>query len=1385
MRRFWAIVLLCAAPAAAQVIPLGDINRAPGDSTPRSFTSNGGLTFFIADDARSGSQPWRTDGTAAGTVKLREAFAFGSGGPVSVNFGLATAGSTTFASVRFSGVGTELAVTDGTVAGTVLLKDLRPGPVSSIPGDFTPAGARLFFTAADAAGRELWVSDGTAAGTVRVADVRPGSGSPGIQSLTAVGPNVFFFADDGTNGRQLWFSDGTAGGTVRLTSGGNAFGELAALGTTLIFALDDGASGFEPWVSDGTPGGTVQVADLVAGASGSNPSGLLAFGGALYFQAGDGASDYELWKTNGTALGTSRVIDLEPGASASLALPLRASASTLYFTATVGGVPGLYQTDGTSSGTSLVRDFTDGGSFGTQSRVVGARLYFARTTAAEGTELWTSDGTTAGTQRIRDLFPGAGSGLADTGFGTLGARLLFAGSDGVNGVELWATDGTSAGTTQVAELFSGTQNGNPFLPVPAFSGVAFSAYEPSRGVELWRARADAGVEPISDIEPGPPDSEPTELVALGSEVYFAATTTAEGRELWVSDGTDAGTRLAADLEPGTGHSQPFFITAVNGTVLFFAETSSEGLELFRSNGTAGTTSLVRDLNPGPNHSNPQSVLVLGNTLLFSADDGTVGNELWKSDGTLAGTVLVRDIHPTGSSLPEFIAAVGNTAYFLADDGTNGRELWKTDGTTAGTELVRNIAPGAAGITTRRVWATLGSTLYFDLNDGQSGIELWKTDGTASGTVQVVDLNPGDAGSNLASLAVLGGALYFNAAEPDAGFELWRTDGTAAGTTLVRDLNPGPAGGVSLALVGYDTATGPRLAFAGNDGVSGTELWSTDGTAAGTHRLADLAPGAETSFPFGLVRSGNDLFFSAFTDTGAELWMYRPDFTPPAVTPTVTGTLGTNGWYTSNVTVSFSATDGESPADGCAPTLISADTASQQVSCTAASEGGSAAASITIKRDATAPVLSCPTALNIAATSLGGADVTYSATASDNLDPSPTLTASQDSGTLFPLGQTAVTVTAADEAGNLRTCNFTVLVSDRTPPALSCPSSGSFEATGPDGAVVNYLGASANDVIDSTPTVTYSQDGGTLFPLGLTVVNVNATDDSGNLSSCSFGVTVRDTLMPAVTCPPNVAVEATNQGTTLVNYPPATAADLVDGEVTLTYSQRTATGFPVGTTVVTVTGTDDAGNAGTCTFLVTVRDATPPLALCPSTVTLEATSLAGAAAIFPPAQAVDAVDPAPAITYSHASGSVFPLGRTQVTATARDDRGNERSCVFEVVVQDTTPPRVTCPPRVVATSADGKPVVVSYDAAAVEDAADPAPVLTYSIPSGAEFDVGQTLVSVTARDAAGRSETCFFQVAVRGPDTTGGGCGCGAAPASQLSLLGFLLLALRGARRRRG
>ena len=368
------------------------------------------------------------------------------------------------------------------------------------------------------------------------------------------------------------------------------------------------------------------------------------------------------------------------------------------------------------------------------------------------------------------------------------------------------------------------------------------------------------------------------LTMIGARVYFVVNDGVHGNELWVSDGTAAGTALVKDINPGAGSSDPINLTNVDGTLFFSANDGTHGAELWQSDGTAAGTVMVKDIFPGSSGSSPISLVNVNGTLFFSADDGVHGHELWMTNGTAAGTVMVDDIRPGPlDSFPIFPINVNGTLLFGADDGTHGFELWRSDGTAAGTTLVKDIRPGSndslAGATSN--FLAINGTLFFEANDGTDGFELWKSDGTTAGTVMVMDIHPGASGSTPHFFANVNGTLFFYADDGTHGSELWKSDGTAAGTVMVKDILPGA--GSSIPTISTPFAViGSTLYFSANDGATGTELWKSDGTAAGTVLVKDILLGPAGSSPFDMINVNGVLEFYAFD--GSSFGLYRSDGT---------------------------------------------------------------------------------------------------------------------------------------------------------------------------------------------------------------------------------------------------------------------------------------------------------------------------------------------------------------------------------------------------------------------------------------------------------------------------------------------------------------------------
>ncbi len=397
--------------------------------------------------------------------------------------------------------GSEVWVTDGTTAGTVMLKDINPGAANGAPNSFTPMNANTMIFSATTAneGAELWKTDGTEAGTVLVKDITLGSSTSVPASFIAYKGKVYFRATlNATVGSELWVTDGTDAGTVMLKDinpGTSSTPVNMTLFNDKIFftATDTSSTGNELWMTDGTEAGTKLVKDINPGKANASPGGLLVVGNTLFFRAIDSIGGSELWKTDGTTAGTVMVKDINPGRSATAALNNSTPFTLLdynnklifYATSDTLGAE-MWISDGTEAGTKLVKDICTtaniGGGLSANAYVWKNKVYFRAADCVNGSELWETDGTAANTKMVVDINSTGSSSVQN--FQAYGNKLYFNATDGVNGVELWETDGTAAGTKMACDIRQGSAGGGPSNLDVFFSSIIFTAQFDSTGTTI-------------------------------------------------------------------------------------------------------------------------------------------------------------------------------------------------------------------------------------------------------------------------------------------------------------------------------------------------------------------------------------------------------------------------------------------------------------------------------------------------------------------------------------------------------------------------------------------------------------------------------------------------------------------------------------------------------------------------------------------------------------------------------------------------------------------------------------------------------------------------------------------------------------------------------------
>ncbi len=810
---------------AAMVTDLDPTPVAAGPLDPYGFTELGGYSYFGAWDEQHGYELWRTDGTEAGTE---------------------------------------------------LVIDLLPGPVSGLPMDFVTVGSALYFTATDGTGFALWTTDGTRVGTVPVKRPDLSEAHPFVKPrrLAAFGTGLILVAGYATE-PSLWISDGTEAGTARLRA-----------------LLEPGETG---WGMD-------------------NRLAIAVTGGQAFVSARS-SSGWGIWRSDGTVAGTRRVHSwtLPPYFGAPKYV---AAGGKLYY-----GHEGLWVSDGTAAGTQNL--ITTWSQLTWLTEHAGRVFAGMQGGAFQANELWRTDGTGPGTQQVPVSFtfthltsvgenllllsfesgprvcqPRAGDGNSST-FAPLGPVVP---SD-------WGCAGSAVAATPGRAVFRLDRDGHKVFgvtdgtPAPGTQVVAEEATTPTPGSWLEdfpTSRTNgpegrfAGALGPRLVFAGPGEPSLTEPIETGTR-----------RRLWITDGTAAGT-AAALSSVRTASSNPASLQPWGGGALFTYSRRGVPPPQFPSYWPVTTvvgafdpaTGVVADLGgvrpvvwpragvwvlgnkadlqferegglwslgPLGGTARPQLIdrkvdgwgALVGPRLVYQARNYPGGPELLAHDGGPEPEVVLAQLSPCTTTwgpcpAPSF-ELVAERLYAATWNGTSDHRLWVTDGTPGGTSLV--VAMPVDDM------EPFQGQLYFLSAGG-----LWRSDGTPDGTVQVathMNAVPG--------LRAVGDRLFFPAADEGSGSELWVSDGTGDGTRRVADIVPGPGASDPSGLVAF----GDRVVFTADDGVSGRELWVSDGMEAGTYRISDVATGPDDGLPADtvLASDGQRVFFRAYQpETGIELWV---------------------------------------------------------------------------------------------------------------------------------------------------------------------------------------------------------------------------------------------------------------------------------------------------------------------------------------------------------------------------------------------------------------------------------------------------------------------------------------------------------------------------------
>lgn len=393
-----------------------------------------------------------------------------------------------------------------------LVKDINPGDNSANIYELTKTGNSFHFFATDGVhGSELWRTDGTEAGTYMIKDIYPGEQGCGssywLPSITALNDDVLFIANDGEHGMELWKTDGTEAGTIMVKNINGTYTDsfysiqmsstyMTAMGDHVYFCAFTSTYGTELWKSDGTEAGTVLVSDIMPGANSSKPQFMTTIGNRIYFGAKSPDNLLSIYVTDGTEAGTIHLANAKISDSDHEDCKHFVELNGyVYFAASPtsdGDILNkeLWRTDGTPEGTELFMEFNPDQVDDSDPRylhVVNNKLLFGVNNTSNDV-YYISDGTINGTVPLTDI---NGSEVETAGdfVGTssiaFGENVMYIPSTWNGNPVIYKTDGTPAGTIRVGQSPDYMENyssvGRRNHAVVIDGKLLFSSYDEENG----------------------------------------------------------------------------------------------------------------------------------------------------------------------------------------------------------------------------------------------------------------------------------------------------------------------------------------------------------------------------------------------------------------------------------------------------------------------------------------------------------------------------------------------------------------------------------------------------------------------------------------------------------------------------------------------------------------------------------------------------------------------------------------------------------------------------------------------------------------------------------------------------------------------------------------
>ena len=770
-------------------------------------------------------------------------------------------------------------------AQSVIVNDINPGTGNGNPAEIFIFNNTLYFAADDANadidhGKEIWRSDGTEAGTVLIKDIRTGTNNSSPYDFFVHNNELYFNANDGNS--SVYKTDGTEGGTVEILDNSIASSPVELNGITYAVFTTRGNTLHE---FSGTS--LDSVTDLGAGSETVIAGNMIPFNNKLLlymnYSTDDATTGNELYEYDPASDAFTLIKDIDEGSGDASISNFTILGSKVYFEADNA----LWETDGTTIGTDSVQAAQDAAILGINNIFAWNDLLFFEGDDGTGDQLWVYDPTAGSVTNISNL-TGANTNHDPSDYCVAGDYLYYRGEDKNNADgHLWRTDGTTIELVDSiikdvdeivylngvlyfeAEDTTGTTTGNELFKFDLRKSVEFTVTDgtnPIEGATVTLTGYDAvttnasGVATVSNVLP-----ESNIAYTITKADYFEVngnTSVADenvSETVTLQQSVSGELELVKDINTGTSGSNPAEIFVFNNEIYFAADDANaetdHGKEVWKSDGTEAGTVLVKDIRTGTSNSSPYDFFVYNNELYFNANDGN--SSVYKTDGTEGGTVEILD-----NSIASSPVELNGITYAVFT--TRGNTLHEFSGTSL--DSVTDLGAGSETVIAGNMIPFNNKLLLYmnySTDDATTGNELYEYDPASDAFTLIKDIDEGTGDASISNFTILGSKVYF-----EADNALWETDGTEGNTVAV-------AAASSVDGVKSFYAWNDKLYFEGDDG-TGDQLWVYDPAGGTISKLSDISGSNTNHDPVHFVAYRDYIYYAGKDEFDAKYHLYKTD-----------------------------------------------------------------------------------------------------------------------------------------------------------------------------------------------------------------------------------------------------------------------------------------------------------------------------------------------------------------------------------------------------------------------------------------------------------------------------------------------------------------------------